>query len=266
MKYGFLKSQVTDQIKGSIFFSQIRKARLAEIEKKRSEYEWGAPLYKIYPSGLKFTMCPVEFVRGLEKFSGIEDIGSQYKVKRGSAVHAELQEDMLTMPGLFAKERLHLPDDEQRAKLDLMWPEVPFWDKASGISGRLDGLLDYNGPVPLEIKSTSVDPKKWEEHIEKNLPNSQHICQGAVYCYELSHLGYVDRPITRFVLAYINLLYMPGTQLAEKEFVIEYNQELAERTKLLIDHLTLARQAYIIGEQINCDYPGCWTHGRRKAE
>jgi hypothetical protein len=259
----FLKALASDQAKGSVFFSQVRRVRRIEIEESRRAYRWGAPDFKLYPSSLSFNMCPKAYIESLPEFNGIEDLTAIYRVKRGSAVHTELQDSFLKADKVFPRSKLHVPERSLK-KLEENWPEVPFHDLDSGISGRVDGLMDWKGPVPVEIKTTSISPDKWEKHTETNLPLPYHLCQGAVYCYELNLLHYTEEPITRFILAYINLMMSPGDAKAEKEYVIDY-EPLRERTTLLISHLTQVRNAFIKGEEIECAYPECKIHEGKRA-
>jgi len=261
----FLKSQAKDQTKGSIFFSQIRSVRRSEIIDKEAEYSWGPPLYKIYPSSLSFTMCPVEHLKSLSEFNGIKDLGAIYKTRRGTSVHGELQSDLLKSSKLYPKEKLEAKfEGDQLEKFLANWPEIPFRCQKSGLSGRLDGLLYYGSPIPLEIKTTSVPIDRWLTHVETKLPDSKHICQGAIYCEMLNSLGIVEEPITKYCLAYLNLMYAPGEEKAEQEYIIDYTDELKLKTQLLIEHISIARNAYISGEEIECTYPLCKSHGRQK--
>lgn len=257
----FIKSQIKDQIKGNIFFPLVRKSRRQEIEKKKTEYKWGAPDFKLYPSSLTFTMCPIKHLRALEKFSGIEDIDAIYRVKRGSAVHEELQRDLVAHDTKALYPLNVQVSLEMAKKLLDGFPEVAFYDPDSGISGRLDGLLSLAGePIPLEIKTTSVSQDRWPDYTEKMLPSSQHLCQGSIYCYQMNKLGYVKTPVKRFVLAYLNLLYQPGDLKAEKEYIINYDGELEDKTTLLIRHLAIARKAYMAGDKdFECEYPLCFS-------
>lgn len=259
----FLKSQLNDQIKGSLFFSQVRKARRQQIEQSKLDYKWGEPDYKIYPSALSFTMCPKEYILGLEKFNGIDNLDAIYRVRRGSAVHEELQRDILSSDKLYSRVDLEKAMPQGMVnKMQPMWPEVPFWDEESGISGRLDCLMDWKGPIPVEIKTTSVPIDQWEKACEHRLPMPYHRCQGAVYCYMLNKLGYVREPITRFVLAYINLMAPPGEQKAEKEYIIEYTQDLHEMVDGLVKELIIQRNSYLsqvhgFGGEVPCTYSLC---------
>lgn len=261
----FLKTQAKDQIKGSIFFSQIRAVRRMEMFEKESTYSWGEPHYKIYPSSLSYGICPIDHIKSLKDFNGIKDLGAIYKTKRGSSVHTELQDDLVRSSKLYSKEKLQERFfGEQLEKFLENWPEIPFRCQKSGISGRLDGLLMYDSPIPLEIKTTSVPIDRWLNHVETKLPDPKHICQGAIYCEMLNSLGIVDEPISKFCLAYLNLLYPPGDDRAEQEYIINYDLPLKEKTKSLIEHITMARDAYIAQESIECSYPYCKTHSRGK--
>lgn len=213
-------------------------------------------------------MCPKEFIQGLEQFNGIEDLDAIYRVRRGSSVHEELQTDIARSGKLWdrkiltdtmVKARSSLVGDPILVKLQDLWPEVPFWDEESGISGRLDCLMDWQGPVPVEIKTTSIPPDRWEQDIEKRLPLPNHICQGAIYSYMLPMLGYTP-PIKRFVLAYLNLLMPPGDQRGEKEYIIEFTPELKDKVEQLRAEIILQRKAYVAGEITPCTYNLCKKH------
>jgi hypothetical protein len=111
----------------------------------------------------------------------------------------------------------------------------------------------------VEIKSTSIDPKRWEDYKTKNIPFKNHICQLMVYIWHFNHLKYFDKPVERGVLAYVNLLIPPGSQDAEQEFLLEY-QTYKEKTEALINSLTITRSTYITDKtklQLPCGYEFC---------
>ncbi len=264
----------------NLFFDEIRTSRLLKIEKKRRDYLWGPPEYRLHPSEFKYTMCPVEYVQGKVKFNGISKLEGVYWANRGSSVHTEYQADLLRSP------KLHpiVPRDRSG--------ELSFFDPESGISGRLDGLFLLDGEaIPLEIKVKATEKSlkkrgtKLKEYIaklqeldpeaetwpvetsgwEEFTPDKQHICQGAIYCWALTKLGMVKEPITKFILAYIHAMYDPiHSPEAEKQFVIQYDAELQEKTTILVDHLSAARQSYIAGGEMVCTYSMCWKHTRKK--
>lgn len=239
----------------SPIFTELTSIRLKDIEKRKENYYWGAPDYKIYPSQLIFGICPITYLKTKEQYSGISDVLGAFRTRRGSAIHEEIQNDLQHSKYLYPKSKLNL------TKKDLeVWPEVPFWDKKSGISGRLDILWDLDGPVPIELKTTSKIEKAWNEL----KPDSSHRCQASVYCEELMQMGIVKEPIKQFMLVYVNSMMRPEDPAAYKEFFIEYDEKLQTKTKILIEHLTLARQDYINKKDLVCKYPGCVRHRKKK--
>lgn len=259
----FLKSLLRDKANNKIFFPMIRSVRKRSIEIRKENYRWGAPDYKIYPSAIRsWNICPVEFIKSLETAQGnvIDQLDGIYRVRRGSAVHAELQEDLLISGKNYADPLGLSPELYQ--KLCDNRPEIPFTDPESGFSGRLDGCISFKGePLPIEIKTTSSDIKTWT----KNLPKPEHKIQGAFYCYFPNKLKYYPVKIKRFLLCYLNLTLDPANQQnGEEEFMEEYDSTLEDKTHLLVTHLTGARQAYINNQEVNCAYPLCRIHGKKK--
>ncbi len=268
----FLKSQLISQEKKSIFFPEIRKVRRKEIETRKGTHSWGAPDFKIYPSGLSFGMCPARYVESLAKWSGIEDMGAIYRVKRGSAVHGELQSDFLLSEKIYAKPN-NITNKRILDKLESNWPEVPFHDtEETGISGSADSVINWQGPVPVEIKSTSIDPKKWKKHREENLPSLQHVCQIGIYMWMFNRLNYYPERVTRGILAYLNLMFEPGNLESEHEFVVELDKPVkgyVETLNELVEDLVLngivpCRAQLMAGEEVKCTYSKCKTHNGRK--
>jgi hypothetical protein len=202
-------------------------------------------------------MCPVNHIKGLEKWSGIDDVTAIYRVKRGSAVHKELQQDLLQSKSLYDPPG-NISDPRIKSKLTNNWPEVPFHDFDSRLSGSVDCVLNFRGqPLPGEIKTTNIDPERWEQH-QKTLPMPNHLCQASIYCYELLKLNYYPgKEIKNFLLIYLNLLYPPGDQKAEKEYLLEYD---APKTEHLVQELTKNMNQYISGEEMICQYQLCKIH------
>lgn len=266
LKLGFLKKQIKSQQRGNIFFSDIRRTRRKEIEKKKLEYEWGAPDYKIYPSGLSLGMCPKDYIISLENWNGISNLDAIYRVKRGSAIHKEFQKDVLL------SDRLYIPpgnitDERILKKLEKEWPEVPFHCKETGVSGSIDSVINWEGPVPVEIKTTSIEAARWDQHLKRNLPYLSHITQIGVYIWYLNRLKYYNEEVTRGILAYNNLLIAPGNDKAELEFVIDkdykprgYTEPIIDLVEdLILNGVSKCREQYIQagGDSVECTYSKC---------
>lgn len=266
LKLGFLKKQIKSQKRGNVFFTNIRKTRRREIEKRKSEYEWGFPDYKIYPSALCLGMCPKDYILSLENWNGIGNLDAIYRVKRGSAVHKEFQKDFLLSDRIYAPPK-NIFDERILKKLDKEWPEVPFHCKETGVSGSIDAVINWDGPVPVEIKTTSIEPSRWNQHVEKNLPYMSHITQIGSYIWYLNRLGYYREPVTRGILAYNNLLFSPGIDKAELEFVIDesyipkgYTESLNDLVEdLILNGVSKCRMQYIQTgrDSVECTYSKC---------
>ena len=245
-----------EERKSSPIFTELTRLRLKDIERKKAAYTWGAPDYKIYPSQLIFGICPISYLKAKESYSGISDVLGSFRTRRGSAIHEEIQKDLLWSKKLYPLEKLNIS-----AQDTVVWPEIPFWDKKSGISGRLDLMWDLDGPVPVELKTTSKIEKAWNEL----KPDSSHRCQASIYCEELMQMGIVQEPIKQFMLVYVNSMMRPEDPAAYKEFFIPYDDKLQTKTRILIEHLTLARQDYIKdSKDLVCKYPGCVKHRKKK--
>lgn len=292
----------------TLFFNEVRESRLKEIAKRKESYNWKFP-FKIYPSMFHYGMCPVDYIVSLTTFSGIDNLVGIYRVKRGSAVHTEFQDDFKHSKRIYPYDEINQTKDDYTRGL---WPEVGFYDKATGVSGRADGIIKFDCPVPIEIKTTSVFGKLSEEEypmlkelveqyennggrkLKKNfkplqdfistigynnwwekLPMPQHICQGAIYCEEFNRMGFFDKEINKFILAYVNLVIPPGDTRGEKEFVMHYDEELKDKTCRLLEGLSEVRSQYMSikdfssvfwADQLECTYKDCRKHAAKKVK
>ena len=259
-----LRLQLQEENRGPIFFGAIRLGRKNEAYKKKLELKWGAPDYKIYPSSLKsWTTCPVEFMKSLENPTTIEDITAIYRVKRGSSVHKEFQTDALISDILYDKPIAELSARIFK-KLKDGYPEIPFHDLKTGVSGSIDAVIRLKDlPTPVEIKSTSKAPEEWEDYCEKKLPLDTHLLQLLSYIYHINKNNYYPKQAERGILAYVNLLMSPGDLKAEKEYIIQYS-DYKEKFEVFMFHLTKARDNYIQGKVEPCDSPLCRKHKNGK--
>ena len=264
---GFLKSSARSQKQGSVFFTEILRVRRRQVENKKKDYVWEE--YKWYPSGLVIGMCPKAYLLKQQTFNGIEDLDAIYRVRRGSAVHWEFQQDILESPRLYPKPQKRL-SPRMEAKLQDNWPEVPFHEL--DVSGSADCVIDWQGPCPVEIKSTSKDPKKWEEEKTK-LPSLQHLTQVGIYRWMFNYAGYYPEPCEKAVLAYQNLLFDVIDPKGRVEYIIDKDYRphgYAETLDELVEELILKglvptmdsyRQS---GEDgVLCHYPRCRACGRK---
>lgn len=296
----WLKSDIKYQEKCSIFFSNISQTRFRSKKKDKEEYAWGAPEFKVYPSGIDFGLCPLKYLTGKMIPSVIDNRKGMYRVARGKAIHGEYQKDFLESDKLYPKPNTETMTERIKQKLEDEWPEVPFHDLeenacirdeagnvlVTGLSGSVDAVIDWLGPVPVEIKSTSIFIEKWSKHVEDNLPDTKHICQLATYMVMMNRLGYYDKPITRGILAYVNAMYEPEDQKSEVEFVIHLDKphpklvdkgfsgtvrELIE--DLLFKGIAPERKRFIENylqeekEELVCMYSNCKSHsGQRRTK
>lgn len=257
-----IQQQLEDQSKKNIFFPIIRKTRRMEIEKKKSSLKWED--FKVYPSSLKsLSQCPKEFIASLAKPTTIKDIDAIYKVTRGSYVHQELQDTLLLSGRLYDKPT-NIVNKRIKDKLEKNWPEVPFYSDVTRHSGSADGVIKHKkgNAVGIEIKTTSIELDRWEEF---KAPLPSHIFQVCDYMYHFKLLNYYDPPVEEFILCYLNLLYPPGKQDAEKEFTVKF-EDHAERYLAYIEEET--RQLNIYMESLDnsestCQYEFCGNHGRK---
>lgn len=248
---------------------------MKSIEVSKQEYEWGEPDYKIYPSGFTsktFELCPAEHIVSLENWGGIAQLAGVYKVRRGSAVHEEYQNELLESDKLYPKPE-NIADERMKQKLEDKWPEVPFHDHETGISGSVDLVMTWKkAPCLIEIKSTSIDPTRWEEYKSKSLPSEHHLIQFGIYYWELLKLGYYAE-IPRGVLVYNNLLFPPGDEKGELELLIPPDYELKKYPGIklidlaedLILNLQDCRNQYIQNgkDGVVCHYGRCRKHKKK---
>ena len=291
-----LREEYSENRDTSIFCSAIRKSRQNQILDKKDSYRWGAPNYKIYPSTITFSTCPPRYLEGCGTFSGITDMTMNDIVRRGSSIHQEYQDDFKRSNVIWNKENINFPE-EIREKFEKNWPEVSFFDKESGISGKADGVQNYKGkPLIIELKTTSKlfleklyndlskffktdeefvdlvltllkDKQEELEKIKKEYkyswdrlaPEASHITQGCLYVAEFRRLGYFKPNPDQFLLVYLNTVLPPSEDQAAKEFLIDY-EEYKDETESMIDALTLARKQLIAGDQMECKYKYCKEH------
>lgn len=247
---------IKNSLKRSFFWSVIRKTRTKEAERRKTSFKWEG---KIYPSSppLKFTMCPHKYFQDIEK-PRVFELEGIYRMEAGTYKHSELQACLLQSGGLYDKPQ-NL-SSALEAKLLKNWPEVPFLLEPLGLSGRLDGVLKIQDrPVVLEFKTTSKAEKTWAELSAK----AEHKCQIAIYMYVLNKLKYYDKPIEKGILAYLNMQMPVSDPDAEKEFIISYTDELEKQVELLLEHLQLEKDQYLLKVPSSCTYPACWEHRKK---
>ncbi len=93
--------------------------------------------------------------------------------------------------------------------------EKPLFDSELGLTGKPDYLVEQNGKIiPVEVKTGRTPPA----------PYDSHVFQVAAYCY-LVQKTYGKRP-THGIIHY-----------PERDFAVDYTQELESALKDLIDHL-----------------------------
>ncbi len=280
----FLKSQIKGAERASIFFNEIRRTRREQIEVSKEEYEWGAPEFKLYPSGLSGpNMCPKDYVLSYLKWGGIADLNGICRVSRGNAIHWEFQQDLLLSKKNYQRPNLDLAAPRMKEKIEEVWPEHPFQDFETGYSGSLDGVMDWQGPCPLEFKSTSIAQEKWKDHIETELPKVNHLMQFGCYFYHVIKLKYFPVNPERGLLCYYNTMFDPTKQDQEVEFPIYYKkphpklggEETLEEiiTNLIENGTTPCRnqlieqwEDYLQGKELNieCTYNKCSKHNGKK--
>lgn len=254
----WLKTQIADGKAGKLFFPAVRKVRRKRIEIKKSEYTWGAPDYKLYPSGIKsWSACPKAYVKACESFNGIQDLDAIYRTSRGTAIHREYQEDFIDSE-LNAPEPILL-DPRMVAKRAGNPCEVPFHDFETGFSGSADAaMLLRDHIIPIELKTTSLDEMRWLDAVNKGFPDriNQWIIQVCLYIYHFNKLKYYQYPIKEGRIAVLRISVDPAEILAEYEKQVRY-EEFEEKISLLVDHYALERTRYISGEDVPCSYPLC---------
>lgn len=246
------------QGKDSIFFPIIRFNREKAISNKIKLYSWEANDFKIYPSSLSFDMCPYTYIQ--EDVHKYKDLGIDisYRAEVGKYLHQMFQDESKDIPDLLW-EKPNVPDD-LKVKLDTYWPEVPIWDKLTGISGRADLVLNNKGkPVVFDIKTTSVQPSSWEYTISK-LPSDYHKCQVCIYIYYMNKYKYYDVKIEEGRLGYVNLLLPAGASGSEVEVSFKYTDELEQAVELLIEHLIKEKTLFLNKKPSSCTYPNCKLH------
>lgn len=251
-------SQIKDKKAGKLFFPAIRKVRRKNMEIKKETYAWGAPDYKLYPSGIKaWSTCPKAYVAGLSSFQGIQDLDAIYRTSRGTAIHREFQED-------FVQSEMNAPepnllDPRMQAKRRDNPCEIPFHDFETGFSGSADAaMLLRDHIIPIELKTTSLDQGRWNEAVSKDFPErmTQWTIQVCLYIYHFRKLNYWDYPIKDGRIAVLRISEDPAEILAEYETQITYS-DYEERINLLVNHYALERRRYIEGKDVPCEYPLC---------
>lgn len=254
----FLTTQIKDSRAGKLFFPAVRKVRRRGIEIKKDNYVWGAPDYKLYPSGVKsWSACPKAYVEACQSFNGIQDLDAIYRTSRGTAIHREYQED-------FLLSELNAPDpslvDPRMKQKRLDNPcEVPFHDLETGFSGSADAAMLFRDHIiPVELKTTSLDEYRWNDAVLKGFPEriNQWIIQVCIYVYHFRKLNYYFYPIKEARIAVLRISVDPAEILAEYELPVKY-ADYEDKMNTLIHHYALARTRYIQGEDVPCDYPLC---------
>ena len=259
----FLSQQIKDQSKGSLFFPSIRKVRRKDIELKSESFYWGAPDYKIYPSAIKsWGQCPKTFIENAHKFNGITQIEGIYRTRRGTAIHNELQKDFLLSDKLAPKPQ-NITDPRILRKLEDNWPEVPFHDLDSGVSGSIDAVyLLRKEIIPIEIKSTNLSEEDWEKAIQTNFPRTrtQWTIQTCIYLHYLNKLNYYpDFQVKRGIVAVINGCIDPANPDGEHEIIIDF-EEYREKIEKLLDSYSLQRYYLMNNKEGECTNPYCNEH------
>lgn len=237
----FLKGQIKGAEKASIFFNEIRRTRREQIEISRESYEWGAPEFKLYPSGLKSpTMCPKDFILSYLTWGGIADLKGICRTSRGSAIHWEFQQDLLLSKKNYERPDLSNSAPRMLEKIEEVWPEVPFQDFETGFSGSLDGVMDWKGPTIIEIKSTSIPEADWKKTISDSLPKVPHIMQLGCYFYHIIKQKFYKVYPEKGLLCYYNTLFDPTLQEQEVEFPVYYDRphELVDPDRTLREVVT----------------------------
>ena len=253
----FFENCLEDKEKNCVVFNELRRLRRQEIENIKDEAGWREP-FKIYPSQLSFDMCPWKYFQNINKASNFL-LQSFYKMKAGTSKHWEIQQDFLKSKLLYEKPQ-NLTK-EQASKLKLHWPEVPFTNDNTMISGRVDLLLNIKDmPVVIEIKTVYGDPEQYLKDIEKGkLPDEKHKCQAAICAHQINALALLDKPIEKFILMYLNPRFEPGDQDAEHEFHFEL-KDYQEKCDILIEHLVKERERFLSSTESKCSFPNCREH------
>lgn len=299
----FLKKQLKE--KNNILFSAVNLKRAIEAKKRKDSYTWESINYKLYPSSIKsINMCPKKYIEESVHKPPDFPLPAIYKMEMGKIMHELLQDKALSFDPVVMEELLtdlaesyiqsveayvslmykrELKDLKTRllyprprdlgemleTKLLKAWPEVPGYDEESGFSFRADAVLDIDGyPAVNDIKTTSVDPDRWEEQKTK-LPSTDHWLQVRLYRHFFNKHNYYPKPIKLVGLGYVNLLLAAGSQGSEHEVYKDHGEGPDEELELLINHLVEHRNAFLydnVNKTRECTYARCTEHQNTRTQ
>ena len=210
MSKSFFSSQIIDKEKGCVLWNELRKIRNKDLNDSKLDHMFGPP-FKLYPSQMAFDMCWYQFFKDIDNPPRFT-LNSMYRMRRGSSIHREIQDDFLKS-GLCYEVPTDKLTKEQISKLKYHAPELPFTDLDTLVSGRADLLLNIKKkPVLVEIKTTYLEETAWikDKPIEKKVDQyNKHLCQAAVCTYVINKMRFLDQKIDQFVLMYLDPRFEP---------------------------------------------------------
>lgn len=251
----FLISQIIDKQKSSYLFPAIRREYLKQIEQRKISHKWNG---NIHPSSLSFSMCPWKYFQEINEYRGPKEVLDVFRTDAGVWKHKHLQYLLTIIPNLlYDSPNIH---KDLKNKLKEKWPEIPIWDEEFKLSGYCDAVIrKQNNPVPIEIKSTFSESDQWTKRFKDYEPHKTQVC---IYAWKMNKDKYYDKEIKELGLIYYNISQPIGSQDAEYEYYFEFNNELKEKTTLLLEHLHKERLNYINSIESSCTYPSCREHSK----
>src|ERR1017187_8010915 len=84
-----------DANQGLVVFPAIDRYRLKKQAEKIEKYDWKLDGYKLHPSSLDFSMCPIEYVEQLKKGKFHFKPNTLELMEDGTSKHQQMQEILL---------------------------------------------------------------------------------------------------------------------------------------------------------------------------